>query len=418
MSRILKIALLLLVASVRFGYALPVDVDWESEWEATEKQKQKERQREEREEGLYDAASSALDEKNWREAVRGFDRVIRMSGSRSDAAMYWKAYSENKLNMRAEALETLAKLQREHPDSKWLKDGKALELEVRQSSGQSVSPERVTDEELKLIALNSLIHSDPERALPILDKVLKGPASPKMKDKALFVLSQSGSPKAATILGEYARGSGNTDLQRQAVKYLGLHGGEKNRQLLADIYIATTDLSVKRSILNSLMLSGDRGRLLSVAKTEKRGELRGEAVRQLGLLGARTELAELYRTETQREVRKDIIQAMFLGGDTARLAELARSEKDAGLRAEAIRSLGLIGGSKTGDLLVSLYGSETTREIKSAIIEALFLQGNSRSLIALAKKERDGVLKRDLIEKISLTNSKEANDFLADLIAN
>lgn len=41
-----------------------------------------------------------------------------------------------------------------------------------------------------------------------------------------------------------------------------------------------------------------------------------------------------------------------------------------------------------------------------------------QAMIELAKKEKDGFMKRELIEKISLTNSKEASDFLVDIITN
>ena len=68
--------------------------------------------------------------------------------------------------------------------SRWAKDSKALEIEVRQSSGQPVTPESQNDEELKLIALRALMNSDAERAMPIIEQMLAGPNSPKVKDRA------------------------------------------------------------------------------------------------------------------------------------------------------------------------------------------------------------------------------------------
>ena len=50
------------------------------------------------------------------------------------------------------------------------------------------------------MALNGLLNSDPEKALPILEKLLQGPASPKLRERAVFVLAQSNSPKAREIL--------------------------------------------------------------------------------------------------------------------------------------------------------------------------------------------------------------------------
>ena len=45
-------------------------------------------------------------------------------------------------------------------------DANALEVEIRNSSGQEISADDLEGEELKLIALNSLMHSNPDQALP------------------------------------------------------------------------------------------------------------------------------------------------------------------------------------------------------------------------------------------------------------
>ena len=97
-----------------------------------------------------------------------------------------------------------------------MKDAKALEVEVRQSTGQPMSPESTNDEELKLMALRGLMNSDSERAMPIIEQMLAGPNSPKVKDRALFVLSQSNSSRARDIIGTVAKG-GNPDLQLKAM---------------------------------------------------------------------------------------------------------------------------------------------------------------------------------------------------------
>ena len=81
-----------------------------------------------------------------------------------------------------QADEALEQLQKEYASSRWLNDAKALQVEVRQASGQPVSPERQDDEDLKILAINTLINSDPERAVPLLEKILSsGSASPKLK---------------------------------------------------------------------------------------------------------------------------------------------------------------------------------------------------------------------------------------------
>jgi HEAT repeat protein len=319
--------------------------------------------------------------------------------------------------MRSEALATILDLQRAYPKSRWAEDGKALEVEIRQSAGQMIEPNRVGDEELKLLALSGLMNSDPERALPVIDAILKSNKnSIKVKEKALFVIAQSGSERAMDVLGRTARDGSNPELRSAAIKYLGITGGENARKTLSDVYAATNDLALKKSILKSFMISGDKSRLLQIAKTEQNNELRADAVRQLGLIGAKNELADLYNTESSNAIKKSIIQAMFLGGNADKLGEIARGEKDHELRITAIRNLGLLGGTRSSQLLTTIYSTDNDREVRHSVINAFFIQGNAHALVVLAKNEKDPELKKQIVSKLALTGSKEAADYLIEFL--
>jgi len=378
----------------------------------------RQQERIEREQDAYDQATDAYDEHDWRSAARQFERVADMKGPHADAALYWLAKSQNNMGMRSEALQTLLKLHSEYAKSKWNDDANALELEVRQSAGQKIEPEHVTDEELKLIALNGLMQSDPDRAIPILDKLLQSNNSPKLKDKALFILTQSQSPQASEILARVARNGADPDMQRRAIRYLGVTGIDRNRKLLSDIYTSTNDLEIKKSVLKSYMVAGDSARLLTLAKNEPNPELRMEAISQLGILGAREALADLYTTETSVSVKKKIIQAMFIGGNAEKLYDIARNEPSQELKLTAIRNLGLLGGERSGEMLTNLYNSDTHPELRRTVINALFIQGNAKALVALARKETDPDMKKEIIQKLSLTGSKEAADYLMEYLKN
>jgi HEAT repeat protein len=366
---------------------------------------------------LYERARDLIDDGKFERALGDLERLIELKSNRTDGALYWKAYSLNKLGRKADALGAISDLQQKFKDSRWAKDSKALEIEVRQSSGQPVTPESQNDEELKLIALRALMNSDPDRAIPIIEQMLAGANSPKVKDRALFVLSQSGSARARDIIGNVAKGGSNPDLQLRAIKQLGVMGGNESRQILADVYRTSSDPAVKRTIIRSFMVSGDRTRLLGLAKSETTPELRGEAVQQLGVMGAHTELADLYSTETSVDVKKRIIQAMFVGGSADKLMELAKTEKDPTLRRSAVRNLGLMGSSRTGDAIKAIYQSDTSPEIRKEAINALFLQNNGRILVELARAEKDPAMKKEMVSKMSIMGkSKEVTDYLLELL--
>jgi tetratricopeptide (TPR) repeat protein len=380
------------------------------------REKERAQRDKEREFSYYDQGQSALDSGRWDRAVGSFDRVIEMKGVKADAALYWKAYAQNKLGQRPEALATITSLSREYPKSRYLSDARALEVEVKRDAGQPVNPAAESDEELKIMAINSLQNSAPEEAIPMLQKVLQGTGSPKLKSQALFVLAQSNSPKAREVLVNIAKGNANPDLQLRAVRYLAVHGGRESRAALADIYASSSDLDMKKRILSAFMVAGEKDRLLNAAQTEQNAELRATAVQQLGNMGAHDELWALYQKESSLDVKKQIIRALFTGGSVTRLSELARGEQNPELRLLAIRNLGVMGSKRTGDVLVEIYGSDKDPEVRKAVINGLFVSNNAEGLVALARKESDPSMKKEMVSRLSNMHSKVATDFLLELL--
>src|SRR5262249_8152143 len=152
--------------------------------------------------------------------------------------------------------------------SKWKKDAEALEIEVRNRSGQPVNVDQ-SDSDLRSLALQGLMNSDPQRGLQIAEKILNGSGSPKEKSKVLFVVAQSGSPEALQLLGRIAQGQSNPELQRKAVEQLGIFGGSRAENILTTVYTNSTDPGVKRAVIQSYMISGNKEKLFQLAKGEK-----------------------------------------------------------------------------------------------------------------------------------------------------
>jgi HEAT repeat protein len=311
--------------------------------------------------GSYEQGKSALDNHNYDRAVEIFDRVINSNtpSSRADGAYYWKAYALNKLGKRDEALAALAELSKQFPQSSWLNDANALKAEVQAGKGQPISPENQADEDLKLYAINALINSDADRAVPLLEGLLTNPKmSPRLKERALFVLAQSRSDKAHDIVGRYAKGGSNPDLQLVAVQYLGTYRSPESRQLLAQVYSSVSDVNVKRAVLRGF------------------------------------------------EMSRDIDD----------LTKIARSEQNVDLRREAIRQLGNIRDDQTTASLVSIYGAESDREIKTEILSSLRNQQAVKQIIECARKESDPELKKTAVRMLSEMRSKEAMDYLMEIL--
>jgi tetratricopeptide (TPR) repeat protein len=299
---------------------------------------------------MYRSGVRLIDERQYEKAVNVFDQVIRERIPQSEGALYWKAYALRRLGKSSEALSSLAELESGYPTSRWKNDAKALEMELRQAS-----PASQDDEDLKLLALNGLVQNEPESAVPLLEKMLaSGKSSPRMKQRALYVLAQSKNARARELVTQYARGGTNPDLQLTAIDYLGAMGTPEARAALGDIYKGSSDVAVKRMALQGMARARDKAQLLQIARTETDVDFKKEVIRHLGRTDSLEELKEMFRTETNRDVRTAIIWTIGDHGRPLLLVELARAEKDTAIKKEIVRRLSEMRSKEAQAYLVEL----------------------------------------------------------------
>jgi hypothetical protein len=70
----------------------------------------------------------------------------------------------------------------------------------------------------------------------------------------------------------------------------------------------------------------------------------------------------------------------------------------------------------TSEALTGIYASDASIEVKKAVINALFLQSNATGLVTLARAEKNVDLKKEIVSKLSVMKSKEATDYLMELL--
>ena len=418
----------------------------------------------------YERGREALDRGSWQEAIEAF-ALAAEDKALADAGLFWQAYAYSKIPDAKRALELISSLESRYPKSTWRDDAQAPAAEIRGSTRGASSD----DEDLKLMALNGLMQADEEAAIPVLEEFLTSEKSTRLKERALFVLAQSESEKAHAILARVARGERDPELQRQAIRYLGVHGSDRGLALLADLYRDLTSTEARATVLESFMIAGDGKRLLDLAKNEPDPGLRGRAIQLLGTMDASAELWELYQRETSEDAKEKMLQAFMVAGDEEHLLAVARDRRQSDeLRRSAIQLLGAEGaeealwqlfqeessletkkqilhglfvagdheriaqvatdkaqppeirrsaihnlgvsGEEAVPALLGLYRSEGDREVKKQVLEALFINDAVKELIEIARAESDPELKRRAVEKISLVGSKEAKDFLMEIL--
>jgi HEAT repeat protein len=110
-----------------------------------------------------------------------------------------------------------------------------------------------------------------------------------------------------------------------------------------------------------------------------------------------------------------VINGLFVSGAVDEITALATKESDADLRREAVQRLGLM-GEKTAPTLKSIYANAREPETKRAVVQAFFVQGNATALVQLARQEQDASVKKDIVQMLSLMHSKEATDYMLELL--
>ena len=252
------------------------------------------------ERGPYGGGLSALQRRQYEQAITRFDQVIGAGETHVDGALYWKAYAQYKLGQTNEALATIGTLREAHPQSRYLNDARVLEADARQSSGQPLTGDN-DDDEIKLLAISGLQHSNPEGAVPLLDNVLKATNSLQVKKRALFVLAQNDDPAAHQLLVSYAKGAGNPDLQLEAIRYLVARRQQTSTAELHEIYNANTDRDVRLAVIAALSTAGDAEGLVGLARRETSNDLKVQIVRRLSSMAAhKNEAAAKYLMELIR----------------------------------------------------------------------------------------------------------------------
>ena len=347
-----------------------------------------------------------------------FSNLASQHGARAEAALYWEAYAENKQGNAARALEICAALRHAYPQGNWVKECSALEIEIHGKSDDPVPPQAEQDEELKLLALNSLMQQDEARAVPIIQQILSSDKSEKLKDRALFVLAQDQSPQAQALLGQVASGQSNPALQRKAIQMLAITRGKQAAETLANIYRQTKDEEVKNSILHTYLVIGTPDPLVEAARHETDPQLVRTAVHTLGAMGATSQLLTLYHDSSNPEVKAEVINAFIPAGQKGAdaLSSIAGSEPDPELRRKAIRNLGIAGGVSAAPGLVAIYKKNTDLETRKAVAQALFLAGDSHDLVELARAEKDPAVKQFLVQQLSIMHNKEATDYMLEIL--
>lgn len=357
-------------------------------------------------------AKDYIADEQWARAIEHLRAAVADARERSkDEALFWLAHSLHQARDYKAGLDSILALERQYPRSPWVKPAQSLRIEIAQklqarevlsfiaqrpvdivtvdgartpprgspraepatgstpaqSRGRATSSRATTrptegtititstpstfwfsegwspDSQQRLLALGSLMQTDAQKVIPILREIALESPDPGEASRAVFVLAQSGEPLAYTTVLDVAR-QGTESVQIAAVRELGRFGGPKMVDELVKMY-SSSNPRVKYQVVNSLGERRATTALMQIAERESDRRLQETAIVRLGQAGGRLQLQQFY-TKAGRELKRPIIVGLFNARAEDELIAIAERERDETIRREVLVRLRLLNTAK------------------------------------------------------------------------
>jgi HEAT repeat protein len=361
----------------------------------------------------YLEGQEAIAREDWMAAAERFrdaERRQRDAKEAADAALYWQAYALTQAKRGDAAKSAVDRLLRDYPKSAWADDARAL---VPAKAPADAAAE--AREEDALMAIDALLSSGSERAVPILQKVLASSHTDKVKSRALFVLSQYDATAAEAALSTILSGSSSTKLKQEAIRMIAAGGKRSSLDRLLPLFRDNPDPKIRSAVIDAWIIGGRGDLLRQAAATETDPRMRRRAIEAMGAVGDRAGLLELFAQLKDEKAQRDVMQGLGISGGVEELAKIANGNASPAIRAEAIRAIGIAGGPRSTDQVTRWYSSGD-EQIQRAVIDSLVISGDNKQLVALYRVETDRDRKRKLLQAISTTGGDDALDLIDEML--
>lgn len=363
---------------------------------------------------LYWEGQAALKQSDWSTALQRFaelEKLLRKNEPQSvDSALYWEAYTLAQAQRTAEAKSTLERMRREFPKGRWNREAEALLAQLQPAAKLDTA---AVDDDLADVAIQGLLSAPPERALPLLEKVLASERSIKTKKRALFVLSQLDTEQGIDVVLDTAKNAREPELRREAVRMLGMSGEKKAVERLAELYSSSKSADEKENVIEAWLMSGRKDLVLKSARDESDAAVRDKAIETLGAMGASDELHQLFDTIKDTGNRRQIIQSLGVAGNASALKSIAgNTTLPQNERVGAMHALGMAGDSGGAAALVDLYAKADTPPLRDAVLQGLLMSGDSAAVKKIYNNARTSEEKKAALRVLTMMDDEDAMEII------
>jgi HEAT repeat protein len=344
-----------------------------------------------------------------------------------DEALFWLAHSFNQTHDSSAAIETIQRLEREYPSSRWVKPARSLRIEIAQRLQRSdvlwwytaapplppSTPAPATAPAPAPVPAPAVVPPTPPAAAPPAMPVpvsVATPRPPAAPRKTLPPTPAAPLPPPAWFPEGYFP---DMDLRIQALASLIRTDAPKVIPILKSIALESSDAGEGRRALLVLAQSNSpeaRATMIDVAKIGPES-VRIVAVRELGRIGGPTvvdDLMQVYSTASER-VKYQVVSALAQRDAAPALMKIAQSESDKRVRDVAIVTLGEAGGRQQ---LAMMYAKAAV-DAKRPIIVGLFNAQAEDELIQIVEREKNPAVREEALAQLRLLGTPKAKAYLA-----
>jgi HEAT repeat protein len=383
-------------------------------------------------------AKDYIADEQWSRAVAELKAIVaNPKEANRDEALFWLAHSEHQTGDQAAAIETIARLERDYPSSKWVRPARSLRIEIAQRLRR--------DDLLWWTAAPSAPPAPPPAPPPATTpRRAAPPARPAPPPTPAAAPAPTPAPPPATpppgpFPSEY-RGTRHraatlpplppdesaiwipapfepdTDLRIQALSGLLQDHPERVIPLLKEIAFDTDNPSDARRAVFVLGQSTRADAHNTIVDVAKRGPVpvRIAAVRELGRVdtpNVSAELMQVYSTASDNtRIKREVVSSLGAHADTVALLRIAKTEADTFVRNTAIITLGRTGAREQ---LATLY-VQAPRESRSAVLTALLAAKDEDQLIKIAETEKDLALRQQALRQLRMLGTAKALRYLSE----
>ena len=384
---------------------------------------------------VFRSARDLITDGQWAKAQETFSQYVSSYPNEKnlDAALYWLAYAQNKLNRFEDCRKTLDRLLEKFPQSSWRDDARVLLAQVPGGYTVTYEPYYVTTPQGSAVVATpapapAMIYSPADGATPAIAPVAIG----RGQGKGIGVgVSENGE---TTIYRVDEFGSSDNDddpCEFKIVVLQALFQTDVQRGIMAATeWLKPGSTQTVRCKSAALTLLGRHGGkavtpvILGVARSEPDIKLRARAISTLGATNDDSVIDAL-REFALTSQDNDIVEASLYAlskhtGDRAVgvLSDIATSGKTISQRKVAIASIATRPGEPAVDALFRIYDADQNVEIRRAVIAGFGNRKSERAgtkLFEIARSSDNAELRKAAIGALSRRGGDKTLEFLLNL---